>query len=243
MFRDSLLEDCTDRGGRRRFATVVSFALQSVVACVFIVLPLLYPEVLPLMHASSSLLMPAPASGAPHPRTTERVRHSETAPVVAHDPVIHKPHSIPRHTDTSPDAGETIGFRIPGAVSDVEPVTNLPIMTQLTRPPLIHPSVKPASATKVRVSPGVSQGLLITRVEPKYPELPRRIGIQGDVILAAIIGRDGRIENLHVVSGHPMLAPAAVDAVKQWRYQPYMLGSQPVEVETQITVRFTLASE
>lgn len=80
-------------------------------------------------------------------------------------------------------------------------------------------------------------------MEPKYPELPRRIGIQGDVILAAIIGRDGRIENLHVVSGHPMLVPAAVDAVKQWRYQPYMLGSQPVEVETQITVRFTLASE
>ena len=59
--------------------------------------------------------------------------------------------------------------------------------------------------------------------------------------LAAIIGKDGTIQNLHVVSGHPMLAPAAVDAVKQWRYKPYFLNGDPVEVETQITVNFTLS--
>ena len=65
--------------------------------------------------------------------------------------------------------------------------------------------------------------------------------IQGDVILQATISKGGQIENLRVVNGHPMLVQAALDAVKQWRYKPYMLNGEPVEVETQITVNFTLS--
>ena len=85
------------------------------------------------------------------------------------------------------------------------------------------------------------QGLLIHQVKPTYPPLAKQARIQGAVVLQAVIGKDGTIQNLRVVSGHPMLTPAAIDAVKQWRYKPYFLNGEPVEVETQITVNFTLA--
>jgi protein TonB len=85
------------------------------------------------------------------------------------------------------------------------------------------------------------EGNLIHRVQPDYPVLARQARIQGAVVLRAIISREGRIENLQMLSGHPMLVPAAMDAVRQWRYRPYYLNDQPVEVETQVTVNFVLA--
>ena len=84
------------------------------------------------------------------------------------------------------------------------------------------------------------EGNLIHRVQPEYPPLARQARIQGTVVLQAVISREGRIENLQVLSGHPLLVPAALAAVRQWRYRPYSLNDQPVEVETQITVNFTL---
>jgi len=84
------------------------------------------------------------------------------------------------------------------------------------------------------------EGNLIRRIEPVYPPLARSARIQGRVVLVAVISKAGTIENLHARTGHPMLVPAAVDAVSQWRYRPYILNSEPVEVETQITVNFTL---
>jgi protein TonB len=71
--------------------------------------------------------------------------------------------------------------------------------------------------------------------------LARQARIQGSVVLQAEIGKDGSIQNLHLISGHPMLAPSAIEAVKQWRYKPYILNREPVEVETTITVNFMLA--
>ena len=103
------------------------------------------------------------------------------------------------------------------------------------------PMPKAATPQRVRVSQGVSQGLLIHKVQPAYPPLARQARIQGTVVLQALIGKDGAIQNLHVVSGHPMLTGAALDAVKQWRYKPYYLNGEPVEVETTINVNFTLA--
>jgi protein TonB len=100
---------------------------------------------------------------------------------------------------------------------------------------------KVATPQRVRVSQGVSQGLLIRKVQPVYPPLARQARIQGQVVLQAQISKQGTIENLQLVSGHPMLAPAAIEAVKQWRYKPYFLNGEPVEVDTQITVNFTLA--
>jgi periplasmic protein TonB len=100
---------------------------------------------------------------------------------------------------------------------------------------------KVATPQRVRVSQGVTQGLLIRKVQPNYPPLARQARIQGSVLLQAEISKDGSIENLHLISGHPMLAPAAIEAVKQWKYKPYILNGEPVEVETQITVNFTLS--
>jgi TonB family protein len=95
-------------------------------------------------------------------------------------------------------------------------------------------------AKRIRVSSGVTQGLLLRRVDPVYPDDARRARIQGTVILGAIIGRDGAIKDLHVVSGDPLLSRPALDAVQLWRYRPYLLMGDPVEVETTIEVHFTL---
>jgi protein TonB len=87
----------------------------------------------------------------------------------------------------------------------------------------------------------MDEGDLVHKVLPVYPPLARSARIQGQVLLQALISKQGVIENLKVISGHPMLVPAAKDAVRQWRYRPYVLNNEPVEVETQITVNFTLA--
>ena len=84
-------------------------------------------------------------------------------------------------------------------------------------------------------------GLLIQKIEPKYPPLALAARIWGQVLLKAIIGKDGEIKELQLVSGHPLLAPAAIEAVRQWRYRPYLLNGKPVEVETAITVTFQIS--
>jgi protein TonB len=104
------------------------------------------------------------------------------------------------------------------------------------------PKFIPVTPQRVRISQGVTKGMCIHRVEPTYPPLARSARVQGDVVLSAVIDTNGQIQNLVLVSGHPMLVPAAITAVKQWRYKPYLLNGQPVEVETTITVIFSLSS-
>jgi protein TonB len=99
----------------------------------------------------------------------------------------------------------------------------------------------PAHAQRMRISDGLDGGLLVHKVMPSYPPSARQAHISGSVVLQAIISKDGRIEDLRVVQGDPLLTSAAMDAVKQWRYKPYLLNGQPVEVETIITVNFNLA--
>ncbi|HUR36473.1 MAG TPA: energy transducer TonB, partial [Terriglobales bacterium] len=89
-------------------------------------------------------------------------------------------------------------------------------------------------------SQGVLQGNAISQPKPVYPMIAKNARISGAVVLAATISKNGNIENLRLISGPPMLVNAAMDAVKQWRYKPYMLNGDPVEVETSITVNFTL---
>ena len=100
---------------------------------------------------------------------------------------------------------------------------------------------QPQIAQRVRVSQGVAQGLLVRKVNPVYPPLARQARISGTVVLRVIIGTDGSIESLTLVSGHPMLAPAAIDAVKQWKYKPFLLNGQPQKVDTEVTVNFELS--
>src|SRR5262249_49573407 len=99
----------------------------------------------------------------------------------------------------------------------------------------------PPAIKRICISQGVTKGLLIQKIEPKYPALAAQARIQGQVLLKAIISKDGDIKELELVSGHPMLAPAALEAVTQWHYRPFLLNGEPVEVETSITVNFQLS--
>jgi protein TonB len=85
--------------------------------------------------------------------------------------------------------------------------------------------------------------MVISKAQPVYPADAKAARIQGTVVISAIIGKDGSVQTMRLVSGHPMLAPAAMDAVKQWKYRPYILNGTPVEVETQMTVNFMLSSK
>ena len=104
--------------------------------------------------------------------------------------------------------------------------------------PVIPAPPKPAE--KIFRQSEILAGSLIRKVEPKYPPLAIAARIQGPVVLEAVISKAGTIENLRLVSGHPMLAAAAIDAVSQWRYRPYILNGDVIEVETEITVNFVL---
>jgi TonB family protein len=106
---------------------------------------------------------------------------------------------------------------------------------------LTAPSIRSQpSLVKVNISQGVSQGLLIKRVQPRYPQNALAMHLQGAVQLGAMIDKEGKIVNLQVLKGDVMLARAAMDAVRQWRYKPYYLDGVPVDIETQITVNFRL---
>jgi len=102
-------------------------------------------------------------------------------------------------------------------------------------PPPPTPSVQPPRISRMM------EGNLIYRVQPQYPLLARQARVQGIVVLRAMISREGKIEHLQVLSGPALLVKSALDAVQQWRYRPYYLNNEPVEVETQVTVNFTLS--
>jgi protein TonB len=102
------------------------------------------------------------------------------------------------------------------------------------------PPPKPRPTGPVRVGGNVQAARIINRIQPVYPPLARQTRISGTVRLHAIISKDGTIKELEVVSGHPLLQQAALDAVRQWRYQPTLLNGEPVEVDTTIDVIFSL---
>jgi protein TonB len=134
--------------------------------------------------------------------------------------------------------GNDEGTEISGIV---EPPGGIEV-TEINRPPFVRHAEPPTPQEKrpVKVSEGVLQAQLISRIEPRYPPLGVQLKMEGTVVLHAIIGRDGRISALEVVSGSPFFVQAALDAVRQWRYRPTMLNGEPVEVDTTITVMFRL---
>jgi periplasmic protein TonB len=166
-------------------------------------------------------------------------------PTTAHKPAIPNPFPKPAAPVTSVD---TIRPEDPGVPLLDLPGGDLPGAVQMTEmgrtPPLVEPPgvAQPAQQEKrtLKVSEGVLEAQLITRIEPQFPSLAIQTKTQGTVRLHAIISRDGRITSLDVLSGHPFLVKAALDAVRQWRYRPTLLNGEPVEVETSITVIFRL---
>jgi periplasmic protein TonB len=242
MFEDSLMESGGRFRGKRGTTTAISFVLQLLLIGVLVLLPLIFTEALPRQQLMTFLVAPPPPPPPPPPPAAE-VHIVKKLQSELDNGQLRTPTAIPKKIqmikeDEQPPSTGVAGVvgGVPGGVPGGSMGGVLGGMLSST--PVAIPKAAPQ---RVRVSQGVSQGLLIHKVTPVYPALARQARIQGIVVLQALIGKDGAIQNLHVVSGHPMLTGAALDAVKQWRYKPYYLNGEPVEVDTTVNVNFTLS--
>jgi protein TonB len=245
MFEDSLIESGgKSRSKRRAGTTLLSFILQMILVGILILIPLIYTEALPKQQLMTFLVAPPPPPPPPPPAAATPVKVVRKIESEIIEGQLRTPTKIPekvamiKEEEAPPAAGigGVVGG-VPGGVPGGQ--MGGVIGGIISSTPVAVP--KAATPQRVRVSQGVSEGLLIHKVTPLYPPLARQARIQGTVVLQAVIAKDGTIQNLRLMQGHPMLAPSAIEAVKQWRYKPYFLNGEPVEVETQITVNFTLS--
>jgi periplasmic protein TonB len=243
MFEDSLIESGGKLKTKRGWTSIVSFAIQIGIIGVMVLIPLIFTEALPKGQMMFLLVAPPPPPPPPPPAAA-MVQHVRVVQTDIVNGELRTPTKIPQkikmiQEDEAPPAMASAGVvgGVPGGIPGGQ--MGGVIGGIISSTPVAVPKV--ATPQRVRVSSGVSSGLLIRRVNPTYPPLARQARIQGVVILQAQISKDGSIENLQLISGHPMLAPAAIEAVKQWKYKPYLLNGEPVEVETQVQVNFTLS--
>jgi protein TonB len=243
LFADSMLETSWARNARRSWTTLTSFGLQAIVIGLLLLIPLLntvgLPTVIRTVSTPISMGRPdAPSTPHPHPGNATPVATNSTAVFIFRG---HIPPTILREGDTDAPSDPIACVNcVVGSVGigSATGGTDLPFMG--TR--FVPLPAQPAPPTKVFRPSSMIEGSLIRKVQPAYPPLARNARIQGPVVLFAVISKAGTIDNLRVVSGHPMLVQAAIDAVKQWRYRPYILNQEPIEVETQITINFVLGS-
>src|SRR5580700_2310008 len=243
MFEDSLIESGGRLKTKRGIWTFFSFALEAVLVGVLVLIPLLFTEALPKTQLMTFLVAPPPPPPPPPPAAApiKIVKQVQTNII---NNQLRTPTKIPEKVqmikeDEAPPPVMSAGVvgGVPGGIPGGQ--MGGVIGGIISSTPVAVPKV--ATPQRVRVSQGVSAGLLVRRVNPTYPPLARQARIQGQVILRAVISKDGSIEGLTLVSGHPMLAPAAIEAVKQWKYKPYLLNGEPVEVDTEVLVNFTLS--
>jgi periplasmic protein TonB len=242
MFAESMLETSWAQRGQRSWTTFTSFAVQVVAVGIVLSIPLIQGVGIPLARTVSTPvtlgrytpgLPPSadPAHAAPRPHTVQIIPYS--------GPLM-QPRNIPTGIAKGDDSVQVGDPMLPGVYSPNGPGLNINLPTSGNNVAVpVPPPPKPA--TREFRSSKLLQGSLIRRVEPVYPPLARNMRIEGPVVLDALISKDGSMDHLRVVSGHPLLVPAAIDAVKQWHYKPYILNSEAIEVETQITVNFILA--
>jgi len=244
MFEDSLIESGGKLKTKRGWTSIISFGLQVVIVGVMILIPLIFTEALPKGTTMFMLVAPPPPPPPPPPAAApvKVVKQIQTDIVNGE---LRTPTKIPnkvkiiKEDEAPPPAMASAGVMggVPGGVPGGSMGGVMGSILNST--PTVAPKI--ATPQRVRVSSGVSTGMLVRKVPPSYPPLARQARIQGTVVLQATISKEGSIENLQLISGHPMLAPAAIEAVKQWKYKPYLLNGEPVEVETQVQVNFTLA--
>jgi len=244
MFEDSLLESAGRLRTGRRWTTMVSFVLQCVLIGLMVLIPLIYTEALPRQQLMTFLVAPPPPPPPPPPPAAIPVKVVRAVQTDIVNGQLRTPTRIPEKVamikeETAPPPTTLAGVigGVPGGVPGGSMGGVIGGIIGST--PVAVPKV--ATPTRVRVSAGVQQGNLISQVKPIYPTIAKTARISGAVVLQAEISKQGTIEHLQVISGHPMLVQSAVDAVKQWRYKPYLLNGEPVPVETTITVNFTLA--
>ncbi|MGE5489112.1 MAG: energy transducer TonB [bacterium] len=256
MFEQTFVEG---RGRTTRPWTVlVSFLLQLVLIGIAILIPLIYYDALPRTQLTSFLTAPPPPPPPPPPpAAVAPVKAVRVIPRQFDAGRLMAPKVIPKTIAEIKEAelppvsggggvgvvggvpggvpGGTVGGVIGGIIGSVP--------TAAPPPPPPPPVVaeKPKVVQRIRIGGNVQQAKLVRQVKPAYPPLAKQARIQGVVRFTAIIARDGTISNLQLVSGHPLLVPAAQAAVSQWVYQPTLLNGEPVEVITQIDVDFKLS--
>ena len=242
LFADSLIDSTSPEKQRRTWTTAVSYFFQCLLLGLLVILPLMFTEALPQAQLLTMLIAPPPPPPPPPPAAqavTKIIRQTD----VLDNGRLRTPSRIPKKVEMikeeeapPPMASGVVGG-VPGGVPGgqlngviggiVNSSANIPVATLVPK--------------RIRVSQGVIQGQCIRKVEPTYPKIALHARIQGQVLLKAVIDKNGEVTELQVVGGHPMLIPAALEAVKQWRYRPYLLNGEPVEVETTITVTFSIA--
>ncbi|HTB97907.1 MAG TPA: energy transducer TonB [Terracidiphilus sp.] len=233
MFEDSTFESngrIRTRSRRWMFATL---SLNASILLALILIPLIYPEALP-RQALTFLLSapPVPETPPPHPKNLPAFHGT---PGIANNVLFALPQI---HTTFPSNAGaeQEPGDRISMDEGSAFPDGTGGAFNNHRAIPVIHSDVP----TSVRLSSKLVEGMLLYKVTPKYPPIAVAAHMEGTVVLTATIGKNGTIENLRVASGPAMLQQAALDAVQNWRYRPYLLNGQPVEVETTVNVVFSM---
>ena len=237
MFGDTLLESSSTARRRKRWPMATAFTLEALIAGILVIVPLLSTGVIPISARTTRPVPLKPVTLEPvrqitdhTPRPAGPARSAPSQPVVilvSDNPNrLHWPSD--RRTTTNPDEERP---PVPGAGGESNNHTDNLLPTG------------PATGTDVRLGPKrvvsqLTEAQLLNKVEPVYPRPAILAGIQGQVKLHAIIARNGTIQSLNAISGPPLLIRAATEAVSQWRYRPYVLNGEAVEVETFITVNF-----
>ena len=230
--------------GRNPVASFGSLAFPSLVLLTLLLAPLYFTETLPKREVLTKLYLQPPVaagSSAPGVRALAPVFNSASISIPTRAHTIPETTSSPAPAPVSPIAGIVGG--VPGGVAGGVPMGVLSeVVGSMHDVPAPAKTPDPAPVKRIRVASRVVEANLIHDVTPQYPPEAGRARIEGMVVLMAVIGRDGSVKDVRVESGLPMLAQAAIDAVKQWRYKPYMIDGEPVEVDSRITINFTLSA-
>jgi protein TonB len=211
--------------------------------------PLIYTEALPKALWTEVLRAPSPPPPPPSPAATQTL-HQATRHVST-DEILKAPPSIPPtiaqiHDEPLPPAQfPSTSIGVPGGIYTGQAGAGLdPVMQNILRnansPPPPPQTSKPASPARIRKGGDVVAARVIYQPKPEYPQMAKMTHTEGTVEFEAVIGKDGTIEELKVLRGHPLLVRAALEAVRRWRYQPTLLNGEPIEVLTEITVNFKL---
>ncbi len=244
MFEYTLMENNLDR--RTSWAVIASTLGQIIIIAVMLLIPLLNYYELPAADFVSFLAAPPPPPPPPPPPA---VMEAKLVPREFDTGALTQPVAIPDKvavieedtSDVSAGIAGVLGGVPGGSIGGTTGGVLGSIISSAPMAPPPPPVKKKATPKRIRVGGNVAKARLIRQVRPQYPQLARQARIQGTVKLSAIIAKDGTIQKLEVMSGHPLLVPAALSAVKQWRYKPTLLNQEAVEVLTNIDVNFTLS--
>lgn len=236
MFEDSTFESTGRIRTRSRGWMMAAFTINGSILLVLILIPLIYPEALPRQMMNMLLEAPPPPAVEPPPQPKRPVTQRRIAPEVQ-DGHIFAPPKIPIHIAQVTRLEPVPGGEIAGLNQGLSQ-TGVPgsFLTQSTPAPMVRLEAK----GPVHLSSGVVAGLLLHMTAPVYPSIAVAMRLEGTVVVQASISKTGTIENLRAVSGPAMLQQAALDAVRNWRYRPYLLNGEPVEVETTVNVIFSM---